>query len=70
MYLPHHTTLTVHNAQNMRKYSTNKMWDIYDFLKARKKWWLAPIIIVLLLSSVLVIVSSHSAAAPFLYTIF
>jgi competence protein ComGC len=46
------------------------MKDIYNFLKARKKWWLAPIIIVLLLASVLVIASVHSAAAPFLYTIF
>jgi predicted signal transduction protein with EAL and GGDEF domain len=61
---------TVHTARNMRKYLTITMRDIYDFLKARKKWWLAPIIIVLLVSSVLVIASAHSAAAPFLYTIF
>lgn len=43
--------------------------EIYAFLRESKKWWLAPVIIVILLFGLLIILS-HSAAAPFIYTLF
>jgi competence protein ComGC len=44
--------------------------DLWNFLKARKKFWLLPLIIVLLLVGVLIVLTSSSAIAPFIYTIF
>jgi len=50
------------------------MWDflkdLWDFMRARKKFWLAPIIIVLLLLGMLIVLAEGSAVAPFIYTIF
>ena len=43
--------------------------ELWDFLRYNKKWWLTPIILVLLLAGLLVLLS-HSAAAPFVYTLF
>lgn len=43
--------------------------DLWNFLKARKKWWLAPLIVVLLLIGVLIILGGTSIA-PFIYTLF
>jgi len=44
--------------------------DLWDFMRARKKFWLAPIIIVLLLLGALIVFAQGSAVAPFIYTIF
>ena len=44
--------------------------DLWDFMKARKKFWLAPIILVMLLLGVLIVVTQGSAIAPFIYTLF
>ncbi len=44
--------------------------DLWDFMRARKKFWLAPIIIVLLLLGMLIVLVEGSAVAPFIYTIF
>lgn len=44
--------------------------DLWDFMKARKKFWLAPIILVMLLLGVLIVVAQGSAVAPFIYTLF
>lgn len=44
--------------------------DLWDFMKARKKFWLAPIILVLLLFGALIVLTSGSAIAPFIYTLF
>jgi competence protein ComGC len=44
--------------------------DLWNFLKARKKWWLAPLIIVLIIVGVLIVLGSTSALAPFIYTLF
>lgn len=44
--------------------------DLWNFLKARKKFWLLPLIIVLLLVGALIVLTSSSAIAPFIYTIF
>lgn len=44
--------------------------DLWDFMKARKKFWLAPIIVVMLLLGLLIVVTQGSAIAPFIYTLF
>jgi len=44
--------------------------EMWDFLKARKKWWLMPVIVVLLLLGLLIIFTESSAIAPFIYTLF
>ena len=44
--------------------------DLWDFMRARKKFWLAPIMIVLLLLGALIVFAQGSAVAPFIYTIF
>jgi hypothetical protein len=44
--------------------------ELWEFLRARKKFWLAPIVIVMLLFGGLVILTKGSAIAPFIYTIF
>jgi hypothetical protein len=43
--------------------------DFWDFLTTSKKWWLLPLLLVFLLIGV-VLVLAHTAAAPFIYTIF
>jgi len=44
--------------------------ELFDFLKARKKFWLAPIIIIMLALGVLIVLAQGSAVAPFIYTLF
>jgi len=44
--------------------------ELFDFLKARKKFWLAPIIIIMLALGVLIVLAQGSAVAPFVYTLF
>ncbi len=44
--------------------------DMWQFMKARKKWWLAPLIFVLLILGVLIVIGGGSAIAPFIYTLF
>jgi hypothetical protein len=44
--------------------------DLWQFMKARKKFWLAPIILVLLLMGLLIVFGGSSALAPFIYTLF
>lgn len=44
--------------------------ELFQFMKARKKWWLAPVVIVLLLLGVLLVIGGGSAIAPFIYTLF
>jgi hypothetical protein len=43
--------------------------DFWDFLKTSKKWWMLPLLVVFLLIGV-VLVLAHTAAAPFIYTLF
>ena len=43
--------------------------DFWDFLKTSKKWWLLPLLLVFLALGV-VLVLAHTAAAPFIYTLF
>lgn len=44
--------------------------DLWQFMRARKKFWLAPIILVMLLLGGLIIFAEGSAIAPFIYTLF
>ncbi len=43
--------------------------DFFDFLQTSKKWWMLPLLLVFLLIGV-VLVLAHTAAAPFIYTLF
>ncbi len=44
--------------------------ELWQFMKARKKFWLLPIIITSLLLGGLVVFAEGSALAPFIYTLF
>ena len=44
--------------------------ELFDFLKARKKFWLAPTIIIMLALGALIVLAQGSAIAPFIYTLF
>jgi hypothetical protein len=44
--------------------------ELWQFLKARKKFWLLPIIVVMLVLGGLLILAQGSAIAPFIYTLF
>lgn len=44
--------------------------ELFQFLKARKKFWLLPIILVMVLFGGLLILAQGSAVAPFIYTLF
>ena len=44
--------------------------ELWQFLKARKKWWLAPIIIMMILLGALIVFTEGSALAPFIYALF
>ncbi len=46
------------------------IFDIWDFLKVRKKYWLAPLIITILLLGTLIIFTQGTVIAPFIYSIF
>lgn len=46
------------------------IYELWQFLRARKKFWLFPIVIVLLLLGGLMIMVQGSALAPFIYTLF
>ena len=44
--------------------------DLWQFMRARKKFWLAPIIAMLLLLSILIVFTEGTVVAPFVYTLF
>lgn len=44
--------------------------ELWEFMKARKKFWLLPIVLVMLLLGALLIFAQGSAIAPFIYTLF
>jgi Family of unknown function (DUF5989) len=44
--------------------------ELWQFLRARKKFWLLPIILVMLVLGGLLILAQGSAIAPFIYTLF
>jgi hypothetical protein len=44
--------------------------ELFDFLRARKKFWMWPIFIVMALLGALIVLAQGSAVAPFIYTLF
>lgn len=44
--------------------------ELWEFMRARKKFWLFPIIIIMVLLGGLLILAQGSAVAPFIYTLF
>ena len=44
--------------------------ELWQFLKARKKFWLLPIILVMVVLGGLLVLAQGSAIAPFIYTLF
>ncbi len=46
------------------------LFEVWDFLRERKKWWIAPIIIFLVLLGTLIVFTQGSAVAPFIYALF
>jgi hypothetical protein len=44
--------------------------ELWEFLRARKKFWLMPIVFLMVVFGGLVILTKGSAIAPFIYTIF
>ena len=46
------------------------VFELWDFLRVRKKWWLLPIVILLILLGILIVVSQSFALSPFMYALF
>ena len=46
------------------------VYDLWNFLRERKKFWLLPLVLILLMFGALVVLASGSAIAPFIYTLF
>ncbi|MDP7115953.1 MAG: DUF5989 family protein [Candidatus Woesearchaeota archaeon] len=46
------------------------LFELWDFLKVRKKWWLLPILVMILLVGILIIAGQSSALSPFIYALF
>jgi hypothetical protein len=44
--------------------------ELWDFIKARKKFWMIPILLMMALFGALIVLSQGSAVAPFVYTLF
>jgi hypothetical protein len=43
--------------------------EVWQFLKARKKFWLLPIMVAMVMLGGLVVMTKGSAIAPFIYTL-
>lgn len=44
--------------------------ELWQFLRARKKYWMWPIFAMMALLGVLIVLAQGSAVAPFIYTLF
>jgi hypothetical protein len=44
--------------------------ELWQFIRARKKYWLVPILLMLAVLGGLIILTQGSAIAPFIYTLF
>ena len=44
--------------------------ELWQFMRARRKFWLVPVFVALVVLGGLVVLSQGSAVAPFIYTIF
>lgn len=46
------------------------VFELWAFMRERKKFWLLPIVTVLLLFGALIVLTQGSAVVPFIYTLF
>lgn len=46
------------------------LFELWAFLRARRKFWLLPILLCMALLGVLIVLGQGSALAPFIYTLF
>lgn len=46
------------------------LFELWEFLKYRKKYWLAPILFLMILVGLLLALAEKSVLAPFIYTLF
>ncbi len=46
------------------------LFELWSFLRVRKKFWLLPVIVMMTIFGGLIVLSQGSAVAPFIYTIF
>jgi hypothetical protein len=44
--------------------------ELWQFMRARKKYWLLPVLVMMVLFGGLIVLSQGSAIAPFIYTLF
>lgn len=44
--------------------------ELWQFMRARKKYWLLPIILMMALFGGLIVLTQGTAVAPFIYTVF
>ena len=44
--------------------------ELWNFMRARKKFWMLPILLVMALFGALIVLTQGSVVAPFVYTIF
>ena len=44
--------------------------ELWEFMRARKKFWLMPIFLIMVLLGGLLVLAKGSALAPFIYTLF
>jgi len=44
--------------------------ELWEFMRARKKFWLMPIFLIMVLLGGLLVLAKGSAVAPFIYTLF
>ncbi|WP_171015272.1 DUF5989 family protein [Methylocystis sp. B8] len=45
------------------------LFELWDYLKTRKKYWMAPVLVIMLLIGALIVLQG-TAVAPFIYTLF
>lgn len=45
-------------------------FEMWKFLRVRKKLWLGPVVVIMLMLAVLLIFAQSSVIAPFVYTLF
>ena len=48
----------------------SQLKELWQFLRAQKRWVLWPMLIILLLLAVILVLAEGSALAPFIYTLF
>jgi hypothetical protein len=46
------------------------IWELWDYLRVRRKWWLFPVVLILVLVGAVLAVAPTSPLAPFIYALF